>query len=164
MPDFLGAAEVRNGVGQGVVICDWEKRIHAAQSLTPVERGNLFAERDHALYEWESWLAEIEDAKLVRRASRMDIYLDDIPVPADEEDRASWEPQDRHYRFSDFANLILVPECRSALKKAMRERAPAYRKERREVWELWIKIGTLAVAALTGLIGTAIGLVSLLKK
>ena len=42
----------------------------------------------------------------------------------------------------------------------MRERAPAYRKERREVWELWLKAATLAI----GLMGSATAFVAVLKK
>jgi hypothetical protein len=41
----------------------------------------------------------------------------------------------------------------------MRERSPAYRKERRERWELIVK----AIPLITGLIGTGIGLVPALS-
>jgi hypothetical protein len=46
----------------------------------------------------------------------------------------------------------------------IRERTPAYRKERKEVIELYIKIAATLVTLITGLLGAATGLVALLKK
>lgn len=143
---------------------EWKKKLEAAEPLTALERHNLDEARYHDLYEWDCWLTEIEDADLVRRARRMDVHLEDIPIPDIEPDTEQWQPPDHHWKYTSYQNIILRRECRSALRKGMRERAPNYRRERREVWELWIKAGTLAVTILTGLIGALIGLVSLLKR
>lgn len=144
---------------------EWEKKLQEAKALTALERQNLLAERDHDLDEWYYWLTEIEDTELVRKAKTMDVHLEDIPVPHhDEEYDERWEPHDHHWRYSTWYNVVLRSECRAALRKAMRERAPAYRRERREIWDLRLKAGALAVTGLTGLIGAIIGLLALWKK
>jgi hypothetical protein len=136
-----------------------KKKMNAARSLSTLERTNLDAELSSGMWELEEWLTEIEDTELVRKARKMDVYLEDIPIPVIEED-GPWQPHDRHYRIGGFGNELLDPACRDALVKAIRERYPTYRKERREVWELWIKGVTIVI----GLIGAATGLVAIWKK
>lgn len=104
------------------------------------------------------WLTEIDDERLVAKAAKMDIDLDDFPFPPNEPNEPDERPS--HYVLGKFGNRYLAPETRKALKAKMRDRAPAYRKERREIWELLVK----AVPLITGLIGVAIGLVATLKR
>jgi hypothetical protein len=121
-------------------------------------RGSGVADETSAeIREWEDWLAEIEDTAVVSRAKKMDIDLDDLPIPADE-GNSNRVPS--HYETSPFGNDILRFESRQALRKAMRERSPAYRKEQRETWDLLLKGVALAI----GLVGATSGLVALLKK
>lgn len=105
--------------------------------------------------EWLDWLRELEDKRLIEDARKMDVYLDDIPFPLDEENRRL-----PHFRHGTWGDEFLQSDSRAALRKAMRERGPIYRKETREVWDLRIKILT----ALTGLVGVIIGLVAVLRK
>jgi hypothetical protein len=64
------------------------KKLAAAKSLPRLERQNLIAQLDFDFYGWADWLGEMEDRELVRRAAKMDVYLDDIPLPKpDAEDR-----------------------------------------------------------------------------
>jgi len=92
----------------------------------------------------------------------MDIYLEDIPLPKpvvdDREDPAYRAPS--HFELGPYGNERLHCDSRAALAKAMRERLPAYRKERREVLQLWINF----IAVLTGLVGAATALVVAWRK
>jgi hypothetical protein len=140
-----------------------EKKLKAARSLPASERANLADQLDHDIFELEQWLTEMEDEELVGRARSMDVYLDDIPIPKpqDEQDeQLRSRGLNPHYYMGSYWNELLHPDCRAALTKAIRERYPAYRKERREKWDIGIRVA----AALTGLIGAATGLVALLKK
>jgi hypothetical protein len=139
-----------------------EEKLKAAKSLAAVERTNLADRFDSDIFEWEAWLTEFEDTELVKRGRAMDVYLDDIPFPEREQEKEDWyrHPHDRHYVFDPFWNEVLHPDCRVALNKAIRERFPTYRKERREIRQLWITAGTVV----TGLIGAATGLFAVLKK
>ena len=85
----------------------------------------------------------------------MDISLDDFPYPAFDKDDPHEIPNS-HYYYGDFGEKLLGHESRSNLRNAMRERAPAYRKERREYVELWIK----GAAAIIGLLGAATGFIA----
>jgi len=132
-----------------------KRRLKAAEHLPADERYNLKQQLEQDLWEWDDWLSEIDDKRLVAKAESMDIDLDDFPFPPN-------EPEERpsHYVLGNFGNQYLASETRKVLKAKMRERAPAYRKERREFWELFIK----AVPFVIGLIGAAIGLVATFKK
>jgi hypothetical protein len=132
----------------------------AGSSLTAIEKYNLESELNHDLFEWIDWIQEIDDQKSVARARKMDIYLDDIP-PSPSEDKIYDDGP--HHTFSG-GHRLLRPASRAALMAKIHERNPAYKRERREVIELWIKIGTLALALLTGLIGAATGFVALWWK
>lgn len=59
----------------------------------------------------------------------------------------------RHWR-------VLSPEAFSELRTAIREE----KRQRRKTWAFWVKLAGIIITALTGLIGAAIGLVSVLKK
>ena len=107
--------------------------------------------------EWDEWLTELRETKLIAKARKMDVYLEDLPAPPVDDDDPSRSP---HFRVGTFDGELLRPESYHALAKAMRERAPAYRKERREVWDLCLRAG----AVLTGVIGSLIGLVAAFKK
>jgi hypothetical protein len=72
----------------------------------------------------------IEDRELLKKAERMDLSLHDIPIP---ESNQNEKPS--HW-YESYGCRILELDSRRALQKAVRERAPAYRKERREINEL----------------------------
>ena len=65
-----------------------------------------------------------------------------------------------HWTFGTFGNELLQHESREALIKKVREKLPAYRKERREVLELYTKAGTVII----GIIGAATGMFAVLSK
>ncbi len=132
-----------------------QRRLKAAGNLPADERSLLKFELQENLREWGEWLAEIDDKRLVAKAAKMDIDLDDIPLPPPEEH----EPPS-YYVLGNYGNRYLALETRKALKAKMREKAPSYRKERREFLDLIIK----TVPFVIGLIGAAIGLVSAIKK
>ncbi len=134
------------------------EKLNAARSLSAAEKQKLADQLYCDTQELREWLEEMEDAELIQRARKMDVYLEDIPLPPDD-DLEELEPNS-HYRPGAFGNQLLHEDSHAALTKAMRERYPSYRKERREIWELWIKVLTLLI----GLIGAATGLVALLKK
>lgn len=131
------------------------KRLLSSKGLSADERYELRQRFEPDLWEWDDWLTAIDDERLVAKAAKMDIDLEDVPLPPDAEGE-----RPGHYVSSNFGNRYLKPETRKALRAKMRERAPVYRKERREFWDLFIK----AIPLITGLIGTAIGLVAALKK
>jgi hypothetical protein len=144
--------------------CIWGRRrtenenrlqMESAGNLSSDERYRLRQNLGYSLWEWDDWLREIDDNRLVTMAAKMDIDLDDIPLPPQ-------EPGERpsHYELGNWGSRFLAHETRKALKAKMREKAPAYRKERREMWDLLIK----AVPFITGLLGTAIGLIATIKK
>jgi len=120
------------------------------------ERRRVVDETSAEIREWEDWLTEIEDDGLIATAKKMDIDLDDLPF---RENVGNCE-LGPHYEMGPFGNVFLRFESRMALRKAMRERSPAYRKERRETWDLVLKGVTLAI----GLVGAMTGLVAWLKK
>ena len=125
-----------------------------ALGLPTLERQNREAELNaHAdFWELREWLYSIEDKELTRRATKIGIDLDDIPFPEPEQFQ---RPGLR--KMSSFGYEVLYDESRKAINKAVRERLPVYRKERREVvqfyWTLFI-----------GAMGTIIALAAVLKK
>jgi molybdopterin converting factor small subunit len=115
--------------------------------------------------EYEDWLAELNSTELVRKAEKMDIYLDDIPPPEPEEraDRDEYDtpPEATHWVRSQMGTEeFLCSETRKELHRRMRERAPAYRKERRERIRLIVSV----ITALTGLAGTIAAVLAVLHK
>ena len=128
------------------------------RALGFVERKKTAERFGYQIHEWAEWLEEMEDAELVAKARSMDIELDDLPIPP--ADSSEDDGLDPHYEAGNFGNRLLRQESYRALKKAMRERALAYRKEQRERVDLWLKVCTI----LTGLVGATTGLVALLKK
>jgi hypothetical protein len=127
----------------------------AAKDCFPGQTEELKNRLTWEIWEWTDWAREIEDAELVAEAAKMDIRLDDMPPPySEDEERRS------HYEIGNFGNRLLHNETRLALRTQIRELGPAFRKEKRESIELHIKIAT----GLTGLLGTATGLVALQKK
>jgi hypothetical protein len=119
---------------------------------TPLnQRWELKEQLDADCREWLYPLRAIDDHRLIARAAKMDIDLDDIPLPPPflADDRPS------HFDTDPFGDRYLRDETRRALQATMRARGPSYRKKRRERSELIVKA--------TGLIGTGIGLVSALS-
>lgn len=105
--------------------------------------------------QWNEWIQEIEDAELVATALKTDVYLDEIPPSPPEDDHE----RPGHYTVTGMGFRLLRPDTRTALVKKVRERTPIFRKEQREAMELYLKIGTLVLTGVTGLLGTATGLV-----
>ena len=130
-----------------------------AEKLTPEERYEWESFQHASLQEWCEWLTSIEDVELVKKAQKMDIYLDEIPIPAqDNEDMR--RIKGTHYTYNDFGERLLEYESRKAIIKAIRERTPSYRKERREIWEFWLKSGGIII----GIIGAATGFFAVYNK
>jgi hypothetical protein len=139
---------------------DHRKRIREAQSsLTPTEIFNLKNELNFDLFELIEWEQNVEDRELIATANKLDIDLREIPRPEPEEFQ---EPG--LWKVGSHGSEILYDESRREIKKAVRELMPEYRKERRDAVEFYIKIITLIVTVMTGLVGAATGLVALLKK
>jgi len=134
-------------------------KLREAQGLSRVEQRNLRDELNLDVFEWEAWLQEMEDQDTVKTANKMGIHLDDIPSAKSEDDRDE-DDRYRHYEIASWNNRVLRPESRRALLAKMRERAPLYRKERREIVEVYIK----AAAAVVGVIGAMTGFVAVLMK
>lgn len=131
------------------------EELKAAKGLSAAERHDLRRKLEEDIWEWREWLCEIEDKELVAKALKMDVYLDEIPVPSpvDGMDKS-------HYTLGTFGNELLRLESKEALIKKVREKSPAYRKERREILELYSKAG----AVMIGIIGAATGLFAVLNK
>lgn len=130
----------------------YQERLKAA----PLDKRNEIRSKGiWEIWEWMDWVKEIEDAELVAEATKVGVRLDDIPAPYSEK-----EARRSHYETGDFGNRLLHHETRLALRTQIRELGPAFRKERRENIELFIKILTLMV----GLVGGVTGLVALLMK
>jgi hypothetical protein len=130
-------------------------RLKAAQSLPALERQNLAAELNHFLWEWIEWLHSIEDKELIEQAKRMDIELGEIPLPEPDQFQ-----RPGLWKIGEFGGEVLYTESRQAIRKTIRERMPVYRKEQRELVELYFKGVTLFIGAM----GTIIALVAVLKK
>ena len=56
------------------------RQLKAAKHLSPVERYELKQKLESDLWEWLDELREIDDQRLVAKAAKMDIDLDDIPL------------------------------------------------------------------------------------
>jgi hypothetical protein len=126
----------------------------------PGKRSELRAELSQDIDEWREWKTEVEDAELVSKAARMGIYLDEIPLPSSETDGQLYS----HYEKGSWGNVYLNHEIRIALRTKVREYRPTFRKERREAIELCIRVAALIITGVTGLLGSATGLIALLKK
>lgn len=110
----------------------------------------------HEFYEWQ---LEIYDKALFKRAAKIGVYPDEITFPDTKDGRNIGR-----YHFSGtFGNELLRHEFREPFVRAIREREPLYRKERREQIELVVKIIAALTAAITGIIGALIGLIAIRK-
>lgn len=127
------------------------KKLKAAGSLSSQDFKKWAMNLDADLFEWREYQNEIKSNDLLREAKKMDVSLEDIPLPVGESD---------HYVISAGCEY-LVWESYEALAKAIRLRRPAYLKERREVWEFRLKVASTILTALTGTIGAIIGLVTM---
>jgi hypothetical protein len=135
------------------------EKVQAAKSRE--DRRGLEASHDWDMRSWKEWLINIEDHELVTRAARMDLSLDDIPVPA------ASDPNERpgHWLETSLPETpVLHWESRRALQKTIRERAPAFRKERREIADFYLKLVLGIGGVITGIGRTIIGIVAVLKK
>ncbi len=117
------------------------------------ERINLQSEFIQCtLREWQEWLMSIEDRELVNRAKKAGVYLDDIAYAEyDKDDMRSL--RNSHYYLGEFADMLLDPIVKRQLTQAYRKRLPEYRKERIELWGLWMKAGGVLIGIIGGLTG-----------
>ncbi len=90
--------------------------------------------------EYRNALAELRSRQLVRRAQKHYVRLDGLVWDSDQ-----------------YGNQYLSNATESQLYQAVKE-------ERRKAWEFRLKIIGILTTALTGLVGTIIGLVAILKK
>jgi hypothetical protein len=111
------------------------------------------------LHEFYEWQLEIDDRALFKRAAKIGVYPDEITFPHTEDLRN----MGRYHYSGTFGNELLRDEFREPFVKAIREREPSYRKERRERIELAVKIIAALTAAVTGIIGALIGLFAIRK-
>ena len=112
---------------------------------------NLYNKLSSQREEWNDWLREIESQKLEARGRKIGVFVEDIPLPYGKHS---------HYSQSSLGNQYLSGDSLLTFRKLVRERAPQYRKERREVWTLVIQV----VTAIAGLVGIVTGLVSALGR
>jgi len=120
------------------------------------EKRGIEDEYKFEMNRWADWHTSIRDQALIKKAARMDISLDDLPLIERGEDETPG-----HW---DGYHDTLYYDSRLSLQKAIRERAPLYRKERREIAELYLKIVLGVGSMITGIGGTIIGIIALLKR
>lgn len=127
--------------------------------LTHSQKNELLDEfHQVTMREWNEWLLSIEEAEMIARAKKMDVFLEDIPLPEfDEGDMHAI--RNSHYYYGTFGERMLHHESRAKLRKAMHLRLPSYRQERHAIYQLWINAGLLIV----GLLGAATGLATVIK-
>jgi hypothetical protein len=123
-------------------------------------RQELEAVYNFDMRDFDEWLTSIQDEELIENAARMDLSIDDIPMF----ERGNGLVRTTHWEFSGSGNEVLYFETRRALQKLVRERAPSYRKERREMQEFYLKVVLGVGGSITGIGGTLIGIIALWKK
>jgi hypothetical protein len=133
------------------------EKLKAAKSRD--DRQELEAFHNFDMRELDDWLTSIEDDELIAKTARMDLSLDDISEPEGGPDDIPG-----HWHTSESGTRILYIDSRRELRKAVRERAPAYRKERREIYDFYLKVIIGIGGMITGIGGTLIGIISILKK
>ncbi len=111
---------------------------------------------NYELLDYEEWLREIEDKELIKKAEKMDVYIDEIPFPENDPENL-YSIENSHYYHGTFGSKMLADDIRKTLIKKIRERTPSYKKERREIWEFWIK-------SIISVLGVLIGFVAILTK
>jgi hypothetical protein len=126
-------------------------------NLSAIERRNKAAQLEQHRHEFYEWQLEIEDKKLIKRAGKIGVYLDEITFPDIPDDRNVG----RYYCIGTYGNELLRDEFRTPLLRAVREREPVWRKERREQIELFTKVIAALATAATGIIGALIGLLAI---
>ena len=110
----------------------------------------------HEFYEWQ---LEIADKKLIKRARKIGVYLDEITFP----DTADHRNIGRYYCIGSYGNELLRDEFRVPLLRAVRAREPIWQKERQDRIEFMVRVVAAFATAATGIIGTLIGLFAIRK-
>jgi hypothetical protein len=118
----------------GVIEHAFDAELAAAKGAK--ERHLVEAQRDHEASEYWDELAELQSHKLVRSANKLHILIDSL-----------------EWKRGNYGNHYLDSKTQAQLYRAIRE-------EKRKSWEFRMKV----IGALTGLVGTIIGLVAILKR
>jgi hypothetical protein len=135
------------------------KSLRAKPGAMTAERRQTVGQLENDRQEFYEWRMEINDRALLKRAAKIGVYPDEITFPQIDEGRNVG----RYHYSASFGNELLRDEFRQPFTKAIREREPIYRKERREQIELIVKIITALTAAATGILGALIGLYAIRK-
>jgi hypothetical protein len=128
-------------------------------TMSPDQRNEQESRLHQELTELYEWELTFKDKDLVKRATKIGIYLDEIEF----DNVLSQDNVGRYYMIGTFGDEYLRDGFRTSLLKAVREREPIYRKERREQIELALKIIGSITASITGIIGALIGLLAIRK-
>ena len=132
----------------------WQEEFSAFEknfeSRSPQETWQEYQNR-RAYHDSEAWefielIRSHEDPKLVRKAEKRGIYLEDIPLPPVE------NPHDQgYYVYGSCGERMLHSDVRKQLEKLIRSRESDYKRERREFWQFWLTNVLALIGALTGL-------------
>lgn len=133
-----------------------EKTALQSAKMSREERADRLRQLHYEMEDLSGWQESLDDEALLKRAAKIGIYPDEVDFPRERDP----ENDGRYHRIGDFGHRVLRSEFYGPLRIAMREREPVYRKERREQVDMIVKI----IVAVTGLIGTLIGLFATLRK
>jgi hypothetical protein len=129
------------------------RRINISTNFSKVDPHERIGDEIDELNEWAQ---SIDDRDLQAKAKKIGVYIEDIECPKIDDDARIVG----YYEYGAFGNELLRDDIRKPLSKAVREREPIYKKERRERLELYLKL----ITAIAALLGGLIGLVSVLKR
>ncbi|MEI7669516.1 MAG: hypothetical protein WCJ33_05500 [Pseudomonadota bacterium] len=152
---------IRNGMARSHQ--EYKKKLENAKNISVGDRADLEREYQDDIWQWQEHLSEIEDKELVEKAKKIEVYLDDITLPELDKDDYN-AVRYTHYRIGTFGDRFLDPNSKKALLKNYRERIPVYRKERREIIDLRIKIFGLIGTFIVSAIGALTGLLAVYSK
>ncbi|CCG41127.1 hypothetical protein [Magnetospirillum molischianum] len=134
---------------------DGREAFKASSHLPADEKDDLLRRNDDDIREYREWLTSIEDKELWKKALKVDVDIEGIPIPEpDDYQRAG------HWRCGTFGSDILHHEVRRALKGKIRERMPSYLKEREDMMNMYVN---KPITIATGLLGVVSAIIALLR-
>ena len=146
----------RSYINWGMARVRRERTALRSAKISKEERTDRLRHLEYELQDLSEWQESLDDAALLKQAAKLRVYLDQIDFPT-EHDPANDGP---YHRIGTFGNRLLRTEFYGPLRKAIREREPFFRKERHEQVEMIVKV----ITAVTGLIGTLIGLFATFRR